>query len=586
MKPHISSFIRLTARGAVVLFILSLMLPGLLGQINTVKAAARCGAGMRCVYLPILSSGTRAATGDLSITGIEVTQGVQNSANSIPLVAGRSAVVRIFARGQEALPAGSSNVTVSIAANPSGAGLSSAPFLLSVNLPVTPSRGVYSSTINVPLPAVWLTGSYDLSITLDPQNQVPENNEGNNTFVQRLSFTNVPTLRVKIVPVRYTHSLDGHLYPAPTNDSISDWIMRLYPLSKVEISWHAPYTYNGNLKDVAGFSDLLSQISRLKKDEGGPADQVYYALAPTTDGNFSWFNGGVVGIGYIGNRVALGVNHSNAGQTAAHEIGHNLGRYHAPCGGAASSDPAYPYQSAAIGEYGLDLTTGALHAPDSSRDIMSYCSPKWISDYTYRALLDAQIRVASAASSLAAADMQTGPVLNVRALVTSTGTRLLPVYSAEGLPDMPAQDSPYRLQLMGVDGQVLADLPVPALEIATEDDQPQFEIQGSLSLPDAPVQTVRVWKADELLAETHLDGSPIAGSEVLLASANSAAATTLTGQVLRWPQADRPVVVRYSLDGGQSWTTLAMDVNGGQLDLTAAGVPETAQFEVIPAISH
>jgi hypothetical protein len=585
MQPHIRSFLHLAARGTIVLFLLSLILPGSFGKMDSVNAAAGCGSGQRCVYLPILTRALNPPTGDLYITGVEVTQGVQNSANSVPLVAGRSTMLRIYARGQDALPAGSSSVTVSISARQPGAVLSSAPLMLSADLPVTPSRSVYSSTINVPLPAAWLTGNYDLSITLDPQNQIAESNENNNTFVQRLVFTTVPTLHIKIVPIRYTHSPDGRVYPAPTTDSISSWIIRLFPLSNVEVSWHAPFAYSGNMKEIASFSDLLSQVNRLKRDEGAPANQVYYALVPTTDGSSSWFSGGVVGIGYINHRVALGLDYNNAGLTAAHELGHNLGRYHAPCGNPSSPDASYPYAAASIGEYGLDLTSGALYSPDSSRDLMSYCSPKWISDYTYRALFDAQLLTGSAALSMTAVEVQPAPVLHVRAVMTPAGTRLLPGYTSYATPDLPAFNSAYRVQLMGADGQVLTDLPVQALEVAREDDEPQFEIQASLLLPDAAVHAVRVVKADQLLAETSLRVSST-GDELMAISAAQGTSVAISSQVLRWSQIDRPALVRYSLDGGLSWTILAMDVTGGQLDLAAAGLPENAVFEVIPAISN
>ena len=32
--------------------------------------------------------------------------------------------------------------------------------------------------------------------------------------------------------------------------------------------------------------------------------------------------------------------------------------------------------------------TGQLHAPEATRDIMGYCGPRWVSDYTYRGLTE------------------------------------------------------------------------------------------------------------------------------------------------------------------------------------------------------
>ena len=72
----------------------------------------------------------------------------------------------------------------------------------------------------------------------------------------------------------------------------------------------------------------------------------------------------------------------SASGVAAHELGHNFGRSHAPCGGVSSSDPNYPYAGGVIGQWGYDMTAGTLKPPTST-DLMGYCGSNWISDYTY-----------------------------------------------------------------------------------------------------------------------------------------------------------------------------------------------------------
>jgi hypothetical protein len=67
-----------------------------------------------------------------------------------------------------------------------------------------------------------------------------------------------------------------------------------------------------------------------------------------------------------------------------HEVGHNHGREHAPCG--TSGDASFPHAGAKIGEWGYDLVKHGLKRPSDYVDVMSYCTPTWISDYNYEAI--------------------------------------------------------------------------------------------------------------------------------------------------------------------------------------------------------
>jgi hypothetical protein len=70
----------------------------------------------------------------------------------------------------------------------------------------------------------------------------------------------------------------------------------------------------------------------------------------------------------------------------AHELGHMHGRQHAPCG--VDGDTSYPYASARIGDWGYYAPGERLLAPTSFYDVMSYCWPQWISDYSYDGILE------------------------------------------------------------------------------------------------------------------------------------------------------------------------------------------------------
>jgi hypothetical protein len=119
--------------------------------------------------------------------------------------------------------------------------------------------------------------------------------------------------------------------------------------------------------------------------------------------------GCVAGIGYVTDttsfsrhaHAALGLSFGDepSAQTMAHEVGHNHGREHAPCGGAAQPDPSFPYAGAKIGWWGYQAPE-KLYDPAKATDIMGYCDNVWASDYTYQALADRIARMNSAPREL------------------------------------------------------------------------------------------------------------------------------------------------------------------------------------------
>ncbi len=590
---HLNAFLKGVLLLALVVY---LILPGVPSQHLSVKAASGpgCGSGQSCIFIPVVTKLSLSAN-DLSISSMEITQAVQDPSNSVPLVAGRSTMLRINARmsGGNQLNA---STMISVTASNHGVALTGGPQTITASL--QSASNADGSTVNMPLPPEWLKGSYDLSITVDPHNVIAEDDENNNTFVQHVRFTEVPPLNIMIVPIIYTH-VDGHTYPAPNKDTISNWIMRMYPVSKVNISWHTPYAFSGNMKDTAGFSQLLSEISAMKAHDNAPVSQVYYGLAPTQNGPDSWFSGGIVGIGYIGTRVAVGLDYANAGQTAAHEIGHNLGQYHAPCGSVSSSDANYPYPNASIGKVGLDLSTGTVYTPDSNKDIMSYCTPKWISDYTYKALYNSQI-LNGAELDMDTGDQPSRPLLRkllFRARVAPEGVQFFPAYTLLTTASTESSPSPYTIQLVNAQGDVLLEKPVPAYEIASEvpDQATSYDIQAMVDLPEATVQRVRLLKDGALLGEETLEAglqlnsmreslpSTVSPSSLQPIGIQPAVSQTEQGWLrLNWANPSAPAMVRYTPDQGNTWTLLGLDVVGGTLDVDPDKLPgRGGNFQVI-----
>ncbi len=80
-------------------------------------------------------------------------------------------------------------------------------------------------------------------------------------------------------------------------------------------------------------------------------------------------------------------------------------------------DRNFPHADGGIGEWGLDIRTvpPRLQSPTSRKDLMGYCNPQWISDYTFAALASRRSAVsvrrlgAPAPARRASASTCTGP---------------------------------------------------------------------------------------------------------------------------------------------------------------------------------
>lgn len=534
------------------------------------------------VYLPVVFKPQPpvSATVDLMISALEVTQSVQTTSNSVPLVAHRPAVVRVFAQASDDIVSG--DVTVALAASRNGTMLGQVTVGPQA-VPMTPERADYDSTFNVTLPDAWLSGEVDLVATVDSAEVVPETNENNNTLSLSLNFNDVSPLAITIVPVDYTHTPTGQFYPGQAVDNISDWIMRTYPVSEIDVSSRFPYSFSGDLRDGSEWSRLLEEVTALKSADGfDPSSaRVYYALVPIRNSTSQWFYSGVAGIGWVGLRVSVGLNLNDSersGALAGHEIGHNFNRRHAPCGGAGNLDPDYPYDGASIGEYGLDVFNTVLWRPDEAVDMMSYCRPEWVSDYTYTGLYNDQRE-----HGLLSAEAVTAPGLLVRATFDGDGwPTLAPVYPLPATTVAPEtvagdDDGEYVVELVDAGGDVIAAHAMTVLT-AEEPGVTARTIHAHVPLPERPIAGVRLLEQGTTVAQRQLD-APIVSLQT------PSLARTADGRVrLSWGLPDTPALVRYTADTGQSWTTLALDVVGGVFTVDAESLPgENGRFEVILA---
>jgi len=146
----------------------------------------------------------------------------------------------------------------------------------------------------------------------------------------------------------------------------------------IQFGWNLTDTTGGGCGK--GWNQLWNQLRTLYFATGQDAN--HYALMKTgIPTAYGGCGGGNVGASFVG-----------GGSVMAQELGHGLGRAHAPGCGAGGPDPNYPHYThpptGTIGEYGFDYATGTVYDPSTSTDFMGYCGNQWVSPYTYRALIN------------------------------------------------------------------------------------------------------------------------------------------------------------------------------------------------------
>jgi len=524
------------------------------------------------VYLPLVVKSTP-PTIDLSIDWLEATQAIQTTSNSVPLVAGRTTIVRVYARTDESNP--TQGVSVSISALRSGVQLPDSPIVLGPGAASpSPSREDINTSYNFQLPQSWLSGQVTIKATVDSSHVLFETNENNNTTSLTLNFNSVPSLDVKIIPIHYYHdSNPNDYYPAVSQDIISNDVWNLYPVDNVNISFHSPKTYYGNLNNVDDWIYILNAITDMKQSEGAPDSQIWYGLLPVEDERGdTWFYGGVIGLGWLDYRVSIGLaDYSdyglNGGITAAHEFGHNLGREHVPCGNPADPDPYYPYPGGIIGQYGFNLSQFKV-IPNNYKDIMSYCSPEWVSDYTYLGLFNDQ--------HTHGGSMPQGELVEsifVRASLDQDGqTKLSPFYEFIGQPTSSPESSVYSIEMLNDVGEIIAVHPVKILK-AEEHGINAYSISAVVPKPKEPITTIRLVENGIAISDKN-----VISNNTTLAIPNQATVVTADQvgyeAILNWGVPGIPALVRYSSDDGLSWTTLDIDITEGQLLLYPQSMPK------------
>ena len=194
-----------------------------------------------------------------------------------------------------------------------------------------------------------------------------------------------------------------------------------------------------------------------------------------------WLDKGGVAWGIGGDLLAAKVAVAKASWPAAvaHEFGHNLGLKHAPCGTPKNVDRSFSPSNGSSGIWGYhpdSLFGRESMVPPDRGDLMSYCGPRWISRHHYekaqRRLQPFHDRYRELVGSPSSAATKS---LVVSGGVDTDGKPYLdPAFVVDVPPALPAVAGPYRLEGRRVDGSALFSIAFGMAEIPGGDGQSVF----------------------------------------------------------------------------------------------------------------
>jgi|GEM_PF-1601440 len=528
------------------------------------------------IYLPLTMENYTSF--DLSVSRVEVIQGITMGDSYTVHIANRPAFFRAFLNLSG--PTTLSDVTGRLTRYVGGVAqdsLNAGP----ITAQATTNEGNLSHTLNFNLPSNWLVPGTAYVFEIDPLNSLDETNEGNNRYPpslqQSFDFVNADPLQVVIVPVTYARPGIIPTNPNTSNLSYLTWMpIKVYPVSTINYTLHASHITTQDLRTYTGWSNLLNEITNLHDlEEPGVQTKVYYGVVNfySADGCSS---GCITGIGWISSPTATGFSGwgtgtVDAGGTFTHEMGHNFNRQHAPCGNPGGPDGSYPYSGGGIGQWGYDVFAPAgLLSPTSYKDYMSYCSPEWTSDYTYKRIydyrFDAAYNIASSAETIDAFYLS-------GSLDDQGQAHVSPLYRQTApIPPEPTAGT-HRVELLDANGKVLAIRSFNLTSIAFDTSSSGGEGQGfSVFMPAVTgVEAIRIYTGDRLLFERSATGpSPVFDT-----------ARRTSGASVEWTlRAGSPSVVyriRFSPDGGATWQVLALEYAGTTYNVPAALLANATQ---------
>jgi hypothetical protein len=417
------------------------------------------------------TGGGATASLNLRIDGLYVTQAAQRYDGSTPLVAGRDGFLRVFVLANEA-----NTARPQVRVRLYSAGALSQTWMLDApgpGVPLSVNEGSLSTSWNLLVPAALMRPGLTILADIDPAGVLTETDESDNTFPAdgtpgAVDVRALPPWNVRFVPVlQSTNGLQGDVTVAKVPSFLST-LRALLPVADYDADIRTAYTSTApalasdNANGAWGM--VLSEVLALKAADA--SDRYYYGVVKTS------YTSGVAGMGYVGGsaHTAIGWDRpSSAPGVMAHEVGHNMGRNHASCGGAGGPDPSYPYSGGSIGIWGLDLRTLELKDPATYYDLMGYCDPDWVSDFNWSGMIsyrEAGPSNTAGQSVGPSVGRAAGQGLLIWGRITPAGLVLEPAFVVENADFRAPAPGAHRIEALDANGREIFSIPFAASESA------------------------------------------------------------------------------------------------------------------------
>ena len=370
-----------------------------------------------------------------------LTQAAQSLTHPVPLVAGETALLRVFITGDPDLGASMPPVQAVF--------FNGNQIVHSVEIPAqdtaVPERideGALMNSANAEIPGTVVLPGLEMVVNVDLEGSPDAESEAivriPETGRQPLDVRTVPPFNLTLVPFLWMES--PHIAVLAETDGLTAdddlfWHTRnLLPIADFEVEVREPVWTSTDPVVYNSFT-MFEETMAIRVLDG--SDRYYMGILRA---------GG--GLAEVPGTVSVSVLDA---EIIAHEIGHNLSLFHAPCGGAGRPDPHYPYDDGTIGSWGYDFRDGALVGPGTA-DLMSYCHPGWISEYWFTRAMNYR----ETEPRLLAATGFSSKGLLVWGGVNEDGELVIePGFAVDAPSSMPTLPGPYQLTGRSADGIVL-----------------------------------------------------------------------------------------------------------------------------------